>query len=375
MASSGLGHVPRGVESWANDLAVALHRSGADVTLFQGAPKGTEPWRRVLACCRRYEPVAQRLHAVTKHLGGWRYYCGSTYDIEQTTFALSLWRQVRKDYDILHVQDPMVGVHLHNLHRKGWSRPRVILANGTDEDDSVLRKVSNLQHLAPTYLTAWESRKPLTQVSVAIPNFIDTTLFQPGDRRAARAVWNIPQDALVVLSVAALTVSRKRCDYLIREFAEFRRAYSGPAYLVLAGAREVDTPAVVALGRDLLGDSVLILESVDRTKLPSLYQAADIFALASLREVLGIVILEGLASGLPVALHRTPVMEYVAGDAGQLEDASIPGGLVRQWIRLSDAQVRADMSAGALRHVQRTFSEAVVLRQIEELYDVVMTKP
>ncbi|MCK4817714.1 hypothetical protein KA005_18235 [bacterium] len=37
IASSGLGHIYRGMEAWAEDLAQALFEKGVDVTLFRGA--------------------------------------------------------------------------------------------------------------------------------------------------------------------------------------------------------------------------------------------------------------------------------------------------------------------------------------------------
>jgi hypothetical protein len=36
VVSSGLGHVARGIETWADDLAAALYKRGVDVTLFKG---------------------------------------------------------------------------------------------------------------------------------------------------------------------------------------------------------------------------------------------------------------------------------------------------------------------------------------------------
>jgi glycosyltransferase involved in cell wall biosynthesis len=201
---------------------------------------------------------------------------------------------------------------------------------------------------------------------------VDTELFRPGNRSQSRAAWNLPQEALIVLSVAALKKTHKRCDYLIREFAAFRESFQGPAFLVMAGAREEETPEVDALGKSLLGDSLLMLESVDRAKLPSLYQSADIFAIASLYEMLGIVILEAGASGVPITCNNTPVLEWVAGKGAAPEDISVPGGLVRQWQRLADPGVRAALGAEARHHVERTFSEPVVSKQVQDMYQSVM---
>jgi hypothetical protein len=79
IASSGLGHISRGVESWANDLAIALHRGETDVLLFQAAGTRSEPWRHIIPCWRRFDRRTQWLSSITGKLGGWRYRCGSGY--------------------------------------------------------------------------------------------------------------------------------------------------------------------------------------------------------------------------------------------------------------------------------------------------------
>jgi len=43
IASSGLGHINRGVESWANDLAVGLHRKESRQRFFQAAGTPRSP--------------------------------------------------------------------------------------------------------------------------------------------------------------------------------------------------------------------------------------------------------------------------------------------------------------------------------------------
>src|SRR5260370_32871479 len=85
IASSGLGHIPRGIETWAADTARALRRAGQDVTLFQGAGVPTEEWQQVVPCARRFEPAAQQWVRRLRRLGGWRYGLVSGYQGEQTT--------------------------------------------------------------------------------------------------------------------------------------------------------------------------------------------------------------------------------------------------------------------------------------------------
>jgi glycosyltransferase involved in cell wall biosynthesis len=380
IASSGLGHISRGIESWAEDVALALHRTGTDVTLFQGAGRATQPWRRTLRCLRRVETLNTRVLSLTRHLGGWRYGLGSPYEIEQTTFAYSLWRATRASFDILHMQDPRLAYWMDRLNRLGLSRPRVILGHGTEEPDEFLHKLSYVQHLTPGYCSDYEPHRPSTQLSFGIPNFIDIERFRPpvdtAARAAARAAFNLPPDSLIILCVAAIKKHHKRCDHLIQEFAQFRARLpvelASKATLIIAGGREAETPEVITMGKSLLQDSLLILESVDRNRLATLYQSADIFALASIHEMMPIALLEALASGLPATCNDTPTLRWMVGPAGHPEDISQPGGLVRQWSQLLDPAVRLDLSRNARAHVEATFSESKVLDQIKAMYREVL---
>src|SRR5947208_15918003 len=85
IASSGLGHVRRGIEAWAQDTAAALHRRGVIVSLFAGAP-GPELFK-ALPCMRRNGGPAAGLARVFRRLGGRRYGLGSAVDREQTRVA------------------------------------------------------------------------------------------------------------------------------------------------------------------------------------------------------------------------------------------------------------------------------------------------
>ena len=375
---SGLGHIFRGVETWAYDLAHVLHQSGQNVTLFQGTGVSAHDWQKVLHCKPRTDPATERLGARLTRLGGWKYGVGSGYQLEQTTFAMKLWPQVRRGYDIVHTQDAWVGLHMERLHRRGLSRPRVILAHGTEEPTDYLQKFGVLQHLAPCYLEDWQPHRPIGQQAFAIGNFVKTELFHPASpdaQKQARQEWDLPSDALVVLSVAAIKKHHKRVDYLLREFAAFDAQWSQAghqAILVIAGGREPETDEVMALGRNLLGSRVRFLTGVSRERMPSLYQTADIFALASLYEMMPIALLEALASGLPIACSDTPTLRWMTGPGGCPGEISEPGGLAAQLTRLLDAATRSRHAQQARQHAESTFSEAVIVRQILAMYNTVL---
>lgn len=164
VASSGLGHIRRGVETWAEDTGAALHRRGLNVTTFRGGDSSAREWEKAVPCMRRFDSRTTRVVNLFRRLGGWRYGVGSGYDLEQTTFAFNLWRKIGQTYDILHVQDPQVALVFERLHRMKVSRPRVILGHGTEEDARRLRRLSYLQHLAPNYMEEWDAQRPANQL-------------------------------------------------------------------------------------------------------------------------------------------------------------------------------------------------------------------
>ena len=369
VACSGLGHVHRGIEAWAADLGQALRRAGADVTLFAGARfEGAT----ALPCLRRTGRITNSIASVTHHLGGWRYGMSNAGEVEQTSFAFALWRHVRRDFDVVHVQDPAIARWLEVAHRRGLSRPRVIYANGTGEAAPTVRRFAYLQQLTPQAQQEWESEKPAGQLVFMIPNFIDTTRFVPGDAAAARAALGLPPNALIVLCCAAIRRYHKRIDYLLTEFAAAAAGAGREMILVVAGGHETDSDELIAMGRQLLGDRVRFLTNLPRDVMPTVYQAADLFVLTSLFEMFGIVLIEAMATGLPLICHDTPAFRYVAGPAAIYADLRPAGALAGALhSALADGRLAA-LAQAARPHVLEHFAEPIVISQIIAMYQAVL---
>jgi glycosyltransferase involved in cell wall biosynthesis len=124
-----------------------------------------------------------------------------------------------------------------------------------------------------------------------IPYGLDTELFSPVDRLAARAALRIPFDARVILFLAhGVGIERKGMSYLVSALERLRTVPG--LFLLSVGAGEPQLPAGVASKH--LG----LIES--EWMLPVVYSAADVFALPSLQDNLPNVMLEAMACGLPV---------------------------------------------------------------------------
>lgn len=371
VASSGLGHVARGIESWAEDLGRALADRGEAVVLAKGAGEATAPYERVVPCWTRDSArTARLLRAMPKALG-WRLGLGSGYGVEQATFALGLIGLLRRERaDVLHVQDPQLALIVQRARRLGLVRARTILAHGTEEPLASLRKIEYLQHLAPWHLEEARAAGAWKPSWTAIPNFIDTDRFRPGRSEALRAELGLPGAAPVVLVAAAIKKAHKRIDRVVEEFAEaLRRAPGSDARLVVAGGRESDTDEVIAHGEALLGDRVRFLVRFPRERMPDLYRAADLFALGSLKEMMPIALLEATASGLPCLVHRHPVMEWMIGPGGESIDLMSPGAMAHRLAEmLRDAPGRRALGDKARRHCVEHFSRDQVVGRIISYY-------
>lgn len=385
IASSGLGHVARGVETWARDTAAALGEQGVQVTLFGGgdalpaALPGVEIVR--VPCLQRFAPLTQRL---ARHSPGftWRWGLKDAYGWEQASFWFGLRGYLRRArFDLLHVQDPQLAAWCRRSRTRGGLRTQEILAHGTEEPTSFLAPFACVQHLAPWHLE--QSRLQLgpggeRRLWCAIPNFVDTDMFHPpGSESCAsrREAMGLPPGAFVVGCVAVVKKDHKRIDYLIREFAAFANSAAGAArdaHLVVAGARQAESAELEALAVRLAPGRVHIRFDVPRAEVPELYRVFDVFALTSLFEMMPIALLEALASGVPVLVHRHPVLEWMAGttadDAGGLAiDMSRKGELAHTLEGLAPSWL-AQAARAARRQAETHFARRVVIRDYIAYY-------
>ena len=160
---------------------------------------------------------------------------------------------------------------------------------------------------------------------------VDLTVFRPAGRTAARARLGLP-DVPMVLAVGSLT-ERKNPLRLLQAFRQIRdvRPDSRLAFVgdgPLAGA--------VRIGAERLGlaAAVVMPGALPNPVVADWMAAADVLAIPSIVEPLGVVALEAMASGRPVAATRVGGAAEVVGRAGTLVDPMDPGSIARGVIAL-----------------------------------------
>jgi glycosyltransferase involved in cell wall biosynthesis len=130
---------------------------------------------------------------------------------------------------------------------------------------------------------------------------VDTDLFRP----RAEAALDLPRP--IFLSVGRLAVEKNVEAFLRLDL---------PGSKVVVG----DGPARTQLARQF--PDVVFLGPKHGEALAEIYAASDVFVFPSLTDTFGLVLLEALASGLPVAAFPSPAPRDVLGDApvGVLHD-------------------------------------------------------
>jgi glycosyltransferase involved in cell wall biosynthesis len=125
---------------------------------------------------------------------------------------------------------------------------------------------------------------------------VDTELFHPGRRSEAMRAALGMGSRYTFLYVGRLA-PEKRADQVIDAFRLASQVLPrGVIHLVIAGTgpREAELRATAPPGVSFIG----LLDR--RSRLPDLYANCDAFVFASVTETLGLVVLEAMASGLPV---------------------------------------------------------------------------
>jgi glycosyltransferase-like protein len=346
---------PRGGVVHSIAVAEALARRGHDVELFAVGRPAERFFRESSVCAHVIEhvppdaPFDDRVAAMIDayssglrdRLGGGRFDVVHAQDCISANSALAL----RDDGDVAHV---MRTVH----HVDDFSSPSLIAC----QERSIV---------APDHVVCvsepWAKRlrDEFDITAQVVGNGVDRTRYRPPRDAAERAG---DREALgfgdrpVVLAVGGIE-PRKGSLTLLDAFAYLRAEVEGPdPLLVVAGGATLfdyrEELARWSARRAEIGlrdDEVKELGPVGDAELERLYRAADVLAFPSVSEGFGLVVLEAMASGLPVVASDIEVVRgFVChGRDGLLARCGDPGAVGRALAAvLGSDDLRARLVAG-----------------------------
>lgn len=196
---------------------------------------------------------------------------------------------------------------------KWLKRPVTVTLRGTEIRHAGVRSfrrrmLKAMQRAARVFSVSDSLRRHAAELGVAeqklivVGNGVDIGKFIPEDRIAARARFDIPLDARVLISVGGL-VERKGFHRVIDCLPELLKQFPDLLYLVVGGASaEGDWgPRLRQQVADLgLQAHVRFLGALPPAELKWPLSAADVFVLSTRNEGWANVFLEAMACGLPV---------------------------------------------------------------------------
>ena len=203
-----------------------------------------------------------------------------------------------------------------------------------------------------------------------IPSGVDCRRFTPPapeQRSAARAALGLTSDQVAIGAVGMLEL-RKGHRYLLDAVAELRGARPQLRCFIAGDGSQRDALAEQAR-RLNLANSLQMLGSIEDPR--ALFWAIDIYVQPSVKEGLGVALLEAMACGLAPVASRAGGMVEVIEDrrSGLLVAAADAGALAHVLGELIDSSsARSSMGTAARDRIERNFSMETMARRTLALY-------
>lgn len=217
----------------------------------------------------------------------------------------------KRRYDILIPTNGRLQVFL--IRKIAWLTGAKVIVSGQSgmgwDDKLNILSFPNTFVALTTKAANWAKKfNPLVKVET-IPNGVDLSKFiQKG---------NILKTNLkhpIVLAVGAFT-EQKRLDLVVKAVSNLDEV----SLLIVGGSGDLKD-SLEKEGKNTLGDRFQIL-SVSFEEMPKVYRLADVFTLPSASsESFGNVLVEAMATNLPVVATNDSVRQEIVGEAGVLVD-------------------------------------------------------
>jgi glycosyltransferase involved in cell wall biosynthesis len=212
---------------------------------------------------------------------------------------------------------------------------------------------------------------------VYLPNGVDTAKFANGDGPGFRRKHGISPSTFLVLNISRIDAQKNQL-LLVDAFARLR-AGAGEAQLCIIGPEtqpEYASRLRARIREHQLEDAVKILPGLrnDDPDLVNAFHACDVFALPSMHEPFGIVVLEAWSAGRPVIASAVGGLKTLVSDArtGLLFDPNSSDAadrLSRGMLRLRGAPgFAAELGRAGRAEAMRNYDWEVIGERLEGVY-------
>ncbi len=183
-----------------------------------------------------------------------------------------------------------------------------------------------------------------------------------------KAKYNLPDNFILFFGN---TAPKKNTSGVLAAYIEYCSKMSDPLELVITDCtpqlietlvKKVDPKSANVLHK------IRILDYVNFTDVPILYNLSDLFLYPSFRESFGLPIIEAMACGTPVITSDTSSMPEVSGEAAVLVDPKKPSEIAKSMVDvLSNSNLRNELVEKGLDRA-KAFNWESTAQQTQELY-------
>lgn len=252
------------------------------------------------------------------------------------------------------------GRNVSDLARESWLKRWVKAFLG--------KRVERLSTVSQTLASEWEAYGIPASKIRWIPNGVDVSRFHPRDVKPAfRRKFGLPENGLLIGSIGRLD-TLKNYEVLVAAFARLATSH-GDSNLALLG-RGPEEQRLKAMADELkVADRVFFLGH--RPNPEDFLAGLDVFVLPSKFEGMSNVVLEAMASGLPVVCADLPCHHEVfeADKEGLVVSPCNADVLAREMERLfRDHELRNRLASAARKKALERFSIERMVSEYERLY-------
>ncbi|MCP4607488.1 MAG: glycosyltransferase family 4 protein [Planctomycetes bacterium] len=283
----------------------------------------------------------------------------------------------RIDPDLVHAQGTLTG-SMPLVGRKILRKPYVVWSHGyVDLFIPVKRTISRwaLKNanavIALTDHMKSEIQKICDRDVLVIPNGIDAERFENFSREESRTALQITNQQKVIMFVGTLSWI-KGTQYLIEAMNLVRQQEKDVMLIIIGDGNERQSleQLVKALG---LEGFVTFMGRVPNQVIPEYMAAADVFSLPSLSEAFPLVILEAMASGLPVVATNVRGLSEIIKEEenGFLVESKNANQLAEKiLVLLRNVQLRMRISENN-KAKAKEYNEESVVQKLEKVYEAI----
>ena len=237
------------------------------------------------------------------------------------------------------------------------------------------RKCRILQETKPVLISPSQWLAEMVKISPVssglrcevIPNGVDTTKFQKGDKASARKRLNLPQDKILLIYAANRGLNstwHKDPELLLSALRSIKNQDNTPdIHLVVAGGYS-SIP-------DDLSDHIIQLGYLG-DEMPELYRAADIVVYPTKADNCPLGVLEAMATGCPVVatgIGGIPEL-IISNETGMIVPAGDIDTIVEALrLLLTHPRLCSQLGNAARKRVEKKFTDRLMINSYFDLYN------